>query len=217
LSKIRYHFDFLNLSQFWINWKKIKTAWGPIVSLTIRTLAPRPHQRRPNHGHCCCLPPAVLPPHCGFPRPRAPPSRSPISSASSTPRASLSRSPLRAPHRTPLSSEHHHVDRPLRPSPEATFAATTSAQAHCRSPTSEPATSATPPACHRWCPSTRMCYRGRPIPGELLHPPLLSSIHRVHSTLLTPPPHPSSLRRSTGRSSEPPPCLCSARPDTIHW
>jgi hypothetical protein len=132
--------------------------------------------------------PAVYRPRCGFPRPRVPPSRSPILSASSTPKASLSCSPLHASHRTPLPFKHRHADRPLRPSPEAAFTATTSAQAHCRSLTSEPTPFATPLACRRWCPSTRTCCRGRPRYGELLHPPLLSSIHRGHNTLLPPSP-----------------------------
>jgi hypothetical protein len=83
-------------------------------------------------------------PRRGFPRPRAPPSRSPISSMSSTPKASLLCSPLYAPHSTPMSIEHRHADRPLRPSPEAAFTTTTSARAHRRSPTSEPAPSTTP-------------------------------------------------------------------------
>jgi hypothetical protein len=51
--------------------------------------------------------------------------------------------------------------------------------------------------------------------GELLHPPLPSSIHRGCSTL--PPPSPFFLRRNTGRSSEPPPRRCSAHPDARHW
>jgi hypothetical protein len=114
----------------------------------------------------------------------------------------------------PLSTEHRCADRLLQTSLETAFTAMTSTQAHCCSPTSEPAPSATPPACRRWCPSARTCCRGRPIPGELLYPPLLSSIHRGHIILF--PPHPSSLHRSTGRSSEPPPCLCSACPDTLH-
>jgi hypothetical protein len=82
----------------------------------------------------------------------------------------------------PLSTEHRHMDRPLRLSLEAAFATMTSTQAHCRSPTSEPAPSATPPAYRRWCPSTRTHCCGRPIPGGLLHLPLLSSIHHGHST-----------------------------------
>jgi hypothetical protein len=114
----------------------------------------------------------------------------------------------------PLSTEHRCADRQLQLSPEAAFAATTSTQAHYGSLTSEPVPSTTPPVCRRWYPSARTCCCGWPIPSELLHPPLLSLIHRSHNTLF--PPHPSSLRRSTGRSSEPPPHLCSARPDTLH-
>jgi hypothetical protein len=91
----------------------------------------------------------------------------------------------------PLSTEHRRVDQLLRLSLEAAFTVTTSAQARCRSPTSEPAPSTTPPACHRSCPSARMHCRGWPIPSELLHPPVLSSIHRCHSTL--PPPSPFFL------------------------
>jgi hypothetical protein len=83
----------------------------------------------------------------------------------------------------PLSAEHCLMNRPLRLSPEATFATMTSAQARCRSSTSEPAPSATPPAYHQWCPSTHPRCRGWLIPGELLHPPLPCSIHRSHNTL----------------------------------
>jgi hypothetical protein len=93
-----------------------------------------------------------------------------------------------------LSTEHRHVDRPLWLSPKATLTATASTQAHCCSPSSEPTPSATPPTCHRWCPSSRTRYCGWPIPSELLHPPLLSSIHRSHITLSpSPPPSPFFL------------------------
>jgi hypothetical protein len=115
----------------------------------------------------------------------------------------------------PMSTEHRCVDRTLRLSPEAAFTAMTSAQAHCRSLISESLRSATPPTYHQWCPSARTRCRGCPIPSELLHLPLPSSIHRGHNTLF--PPHLSCLCRSTGRSSEPPLRLCSARPDTLHW
>jgi hypothetical protein len=91
------------------------------------------------------------PPRRSFLHPCVLPSRSPISSVSSTAKASLSRSPLHAPHRTPLSNERHHVDWPLRPSPEAAFTAMTSALANHRSTTSESVPSTTPPAC-RGCP-----------------------------------------------------------------
>jgi hypothetical protein len=51
--------------------------------------------------------------------------------------------------------------------------------------------------------------------------PVSSSIRRFSlrfTTAAAPfyPPHPSSLRKSTGRSSKPPLCLYSARPDTLH-
>jgi hypothetical protein len=105
----------------------------------------------------------------GFPHPHAPPLRSPITSVSLTPKGSPSHSPL-------------------WPSPEATFTAATSAQAHYRSLTSEPAPSATPSACRRWCPSARAHCCGWSIPSELLHLPLLSSIHRGHNTLFLPSP-----------------------------
>jgi hypothetical protein len=74
----------------------------------------------------------------------------------------------------PLSTKHHHMNRPLWLSPEVAFAAASSAQARCHSPTSEPVPSASPPACRRWRPPTRTCCRGWPIPSEFLHPPLLS-------------------------------------------
>jgi hypothetical protein len=38
----------------------------------------------------------------------------------------------------PLSTEHRRADRPLRLCPETAFAAMTSAQAHCRSPSGLP-------------------------------------------------------------------------------
>jgi hypothetical protein len=75
----------------------------------------------------------------------------------------------------PMSTEHRCVDRTLRLSPEAAFAAMTSAQARCRSLISESLRSATPPTCHHWCPSARTRCRGCPIPSELLHLPLPSS------------------------------------------
>jgi hypothetical protein len=53
---------------------------------------------------------------------------------------------------SPLCTERCHVERPLRPSPDAAFVATTSARAHRRSTTSEPAPSTTPLAYHRWLP-----------------------------------------------------------------
>jgi hypothetical protein len=101
----------------------------------------------------------------------------------------------------PLSIEHRHTDQPLRLSPEVVFAATTSAQARCRSPTSEPVPSATPPACHRWSPSHHTRCRGWPIPGELLHPSLLSSIHCEHSTFspLTLLPYAGALQGARSR------------------
>jgi hypothetical protein len=173
--------------------------------------APRPHRRCTNRSRCRALPPTVPQPRHGFPCPRAPPLRSPVSSASSTSKASLSRSPLCAPHRTPLSSEHCHMDRPLQPSPEAAFAATTSAQAHCRSPTSEPTPSATPPACCRWCPSTHTRCRGRPIPDELLHPPLLSSIHRGRITLSPPSPFFLAQEHQKELGAATTPLLCPPR------
>jgi hypothetical protein len=37
------------------NSKKCETAWGPLISLTIQTSAPRPHRRHPNHGHHHCF------------------------------------------------------------------------------------------------------------------------------------------------------------------
>jgi hypothetical protein len=74
----------------------------------------------------------------------------------------------------PLSTEHCHTDRPLWLSPEDNFAAATSTHDRCRSLTSEPVPSATPPACRRWRPPARMRCCGWPIPGEFLHPPHLS-------------------------------------------
>jgi hypothetical protein len=83
----------------------------------------------------------------------------------------------------PLSTKHRRADRPLWLSPETAFAAMTSAQAHYRSLTFEAPPSATPQDYRRWCPSARTCCHGQPIPGELLHPPLLSSIHCGYNTL----------------------------------
>jgi hypothetical protein len=51
------------LSQFWINRRKIKTEWGPPVSLTVQTEAPRPspcpHPRLCCHCSCPPFPPTV--------------------------------------------------------------------------------------------------------------------------------------------------------------
>jgi hypothetical protein len=119
-------------------------------------------------------------------------------------------------HTAPLSTEHHQADWPLRLSPEAAFAVTTSAQARCRSPTSEPAPSATPPACCWWCPSARTRYRGWPIPGELLHPPLLSSIHRSHDTLFPPSPFFLAQEHQKELGATTVPLLCPPRhPSTV--
>jgi hypothetical protein len=89
----------------------------------------------PNRGHSLrrCFPTIVhrlrVPTVPRFSAPTWPPSRSPISSASSTSNASPLRSPLHAPHRTPLSTEGRRANQPLRPSPEAAFTATTSGRA----------------------------------------------------------------------------------------
>jgi hypothetical protein len=103
------------------------------------------------------------------------------------------------------------VDRPLWPSTEASFTAATSAQVRCRSLTSEPVPSTTPPAYRRCCPSTHMRCRGRPIPGELLHPPLLSSFHHFHITLFHPSPFflAQEHRKELGAATAP--LLCPPR------
>jgi hypothetical protein len=64
-------------------------------------------------------------------------------------------SPRRRPSSNPLSTERRHADWPLRRSPQAAFAATTSARTHRLSTISEPVPSTTPPACRRWFLPTR--------------------------------------------------------------
>jgi hypothetical protein len=54
---------FSKLSRFWINWKKSKIVWGPLVSLTVRTSAPRPRRQCPIRGHYHYLSPTVPSPH----------------------------------------------------------------------------------------------------------------------------------------------------------
>jgi hypothetical protein len=171
------------LSQFWINWKKIKTAWGLSVSPTVRTEAPGPHRAHLDSYDCRLVhpwlrpafPPPFSPPSatasCGFkwsapsksspfllllvpPHPCSP-HRLPMAPLHPTPMrnhhcfpqatghrlahappSSLSKTVLkpqlqeslkRRPPLNPLSTEHCRVDRPLCLSPEATFAAMTSA------------------------------------------------------------------------------------------
>jgi hypothetical protein len=111
---------------------------------------------RPCSPHCSPLPTTtpdideksslLLPQATGHRIAHAPPSS--LSETALKPQLHVS--PKRKPSFNPLSIEHHRMDQPLRPSPEATFTATTSTRTHRRSMTSEPVRSTTPPACRRW-------------------------------------------------------------------
>jgi hypothetical protein len=99
---------------------------------------------------------------------------------------------------------HRLTDRSLRLSPEAAFTATPSTPTRCRSLTSEPTPSATPPTCHQWSPSARTHCRGWPIPRET------EGAQSHHRTSALPTPTPFTGESLAPRTVFQPPPLAAA-------